>query len=232
MDEQTAPQIEPGTEPVEQPSDTAPTGGEKSLPQSQVNALIAKARREGYESAAKRLQPPTQTPAAMPAPVAPTNGDPLAALAAMQTRLDEMEMRTRYVPLAVRAGWDDAQTEDMFDLYRTQRPQDTASWIQEKTQKFGLGRASPNPHPTSTQSQTQLTTIPAVPSQPPISDKGSPAPGGVLDWEREYAENPIGMSSAARQRMDAKYGPEKARRMRVEAAQRQAEGIKVERPKG
>lgn len=66
----------------------------------------------------------------------------------------------------------------------------------------------------------------------PISDKGSPAPGGVLDWEREFAENPIGMSPAARQRMDAKYGIEKARAMRLEASRAQAERIKVTKPQG
>jgi hypothetical protein len=84
----------------------------------------------------------------------------------------------------------------------------------------------------ATTQQAQAPAIPVAPVQPPISDKGSPAPGGVLDWEREFSENPIGMSAAARQRMDAKYGAEKARRMRVEAAQRQAELIKVTRPQG
>lgn len=69
---------------------------------------------------------------------------------------------------------------------------------------------------------------PAQPSNPqPISDKGSPAPGGVLDWEREYAENPIGMSVAARSAMDAKYGKEKAQRMRVERALERGAGIRV-----
>jgi hypothetical protein len=85
----------------------------------------------------------------------------------------------------------------------------------------------------------QPATAPQPPSpqiQPgspvPTSDKGSPAPGGVLDWEREYAENPIGMSPAARQRMDAKYGAEKARAMRLEAARAQAERIRVTKPQG
>jgi hypothetical protein len=93
---------------------------------------------------------------------------------------------------------------------------------------LGIAKATPI---TATQ-QAAAPVVPTGAAQPPISDKGSPAPGGVLDWEREYAENPIGMSSAARQRMDAKYGADKARRMRVEAAQRQAETIKVTKPQG
>ncbi len=85
--------------------------------------------------------------------------------------------------------------------------------------------------PTPPPSQPQAPIV--QPGSPqPISDKGSPAPGGVLDWEREYAENPIGMSPAARQRMDAKYGAEKARSMRLDAGRVQAERIKVTRPQG
>ena len=88
---------------------------------------------------------------------------------------------------------------------------------------LGLTKAAPPAPP-----------APAAPTQPsnpqPLSDKGSPAPGGVLDWEREFAENPMGMSPAARQRMDAKYGPDKARAMRLEASRAWAERTRVTPP--
>lgn len=79
--------------------------------------------------------------------------------------------------------------------------------------------------------QQTAATAPVVPSQPsnpqPLSDKGAPVPGGVLDWEREYQENPIGMSAAARRAMDAKYGADKARAMRLEAARSQKGDMRV-----
>lgn len=87
---------------------------------------------------------------------------------------------------------------------------------------MGLAKGA---EPTPSTPAAAVVAVPA--SGPPISDKGSPAPGSATNWEREYAENPIGMSPAARAAMDAKYGVEKARRMRVEAAQRQGENIRV-----
>lgn len=229
MDDTIAPQTAPSTEPAEQAPTTASEGSEKLLPQSQVNALIAEARREGRESERKKLQ--TQTPAAAP-PVTTQATDPVATIAALQSRLDEMEMRTKYMPLAMRAGWDDEQTEDLFDLYKAQRPQDLASWIQDKARKFGPSRATPT-QPT-TQQQAASATPPATqPSNPqPLSDKGPPAPNHHSPWKLEFQENPIGMSVAARRAMDAELGADRARSMRLDAARQRADGIRVTRPQG
>lgn len=66
--------------------------------------------------------------------------------------------------------------------------------------------------PTTVAAQVQV-----LPGGPPVSDKGSPAPGSIIQWEREFAEKPHAMSQAAIAAMDAKYGREKARRMRIDA---------------
>ena len=100
------------------------------------------------------------------------------------------------------------------------------SVVKSFASELGIVKAPQQPAATAQPAQPQ-------PSNPqPLSDKGAPVPGGVLDWEREYQENPIGMSVAARRAMDAKYGADKARSMRLEAARQRAEGIRVTRPQG
>jgi hypothetical protein len=177
-----------------------------------INGHFATARRNGD---LKKEKEPGEPPASAAA-AAPPAGLSMADVQALIKRERVIATySTKYELDAPKVRW----LEKALDGVDPENLDPTASsFISE----LGLAKAT--------------TTAPAPPvpgaTAQPLSDKGSPAPGGVLDWEREFAENPIGMSSAARQRMDAKYGVEKARRMRLEAGQRQAEAIKVLKPQG
>lgn len=188
------------------------------------NGIFADLRKAG---ALKKepAQPAPSTPASQP------TGAPSQAAGLSMSDVEAMLERERVITArATKHELSDAQVRRMKAALAGVGPESLVTEADAFLSDLGLAK-NPNPNPATSQ-QAQAPAIPTAPVQPPISDKGSPAPGGVLDWEREFAENPIGMSSAARQRMDAKYGAEKARRMRVEAAQRQAELIKVSRPQG
>jgi hypothetical protein len=185
------------------------------------NGLFADLRKAGALKPDKQNEA-TQQPApssASPAPAA--NGVSLDDVKRLLGVKDAAAM------LRYERGASPAQIRHFEQMCEFTRPDDPATFAKSWADDLGISKAAP-----ATAQPAQAPAIPTAPAQPPISDKGSPAPGGVLDWEREYAENPIGMSPAARQRMDAKYGAEKARKMRLEAAQRQAEQIRVTRPQG
>jgi hypothetical protein len=74
---------------------------------------------------------------------------------------------------------------------------------------------------------TPVPPVAVTPSAAPISDRGSPAPAQPVGWRLELAQNPLKMSQGARAAMDAELGPDKARRQRIEAAQRVAETVPV-----
>lgn len=186
------------------------------------NGVNADLRRAGVF---KKQEPAVETPAT-PVP-AKNPGTPNAAAGLSLADVEAMLERERVITSrATEHKLSDAQIRRMKSALSGVTPDAFATEADAFLNDLGLVKAH-----VPTPSQPQAPVVQPGAAQP-ISDKGSPAPGGVLDWEREYAENPIGMSSAARQRMDAKYGPEKARRMRIEAAQRQAEVIKVTRPQG
>lgn len=181
-----------------------------------INGHFANARRNGE---LKKDKEPTDSSASTAA-TAPPTGLSMADVQALIKRERVIATHsTKYELDAPKVRWlekalDGVDPDNLESV--------AASFISD----LGLVKAHTNPSNTAPAQPAPVSTA------PPLSDKGSPAPGGVLDWEREFAENPIGMSSAARQRMDAKYGAEKARRMRIEASARQAEQIRVEKPKG
>lgn len=176
------------------------------------NGIFADLRKTG---ALKTDKPKDETPAPSTTP-----GLRLEDVEAMLERERVITAR------ATKYDLNDAQVRRMKAALHGVDPGALATEADSFLADLGLAKAT-----TTTQS-APAPTIATAPVTAPISDKGSPAPGGVLDWEAEFASNPIGMSAAARQRMDAKYGAEKARRMRLEAAQVQAERIKVTRPQG
>jgi hypothetical protein len=186
------------------------------------NGLFADFRKAGAFKQEKSAEPSNGTTASTQTPGAPT-----AAAGLSMADVEAMLERERVITArATKHDLSDAQIRRMKSALAGVPADQFASEADAFLSDLGLVKA-----PTAPQ-QAQAPAIPFAPAQAPISDKGSPAPGGVLDWEREYAENPIGMSPAARQRMDAKYGVEKARAMRLEAARAQAERIKVTRPQG
>lgn len=116
---------------------------------------------------------------------------------------------------AARLGLDDEASDELFELYRVQKPTDPGAWFEKKSKLFKLTTTTANADPTKT------------PAEPPISNKGSPAPGDTRDIDYIVAENPIGASRVEIERLVAKHGEAKARRMLVEAGQRKAANIKV-----
>jgi hypothetical protein len=155
---------------------------------------------------------PAPSPAAAPAQPGLTTTD-------VKVMLERMRVTTR---AATEHKLTDAQIKRMESALDAEKPDDIAAWTSTYLADMGLAKAA-DPAPP----QPSVPNPTPMPNGAPISDKGSPAPGGVVNWEREYAENPIGMSTAARQFMDAKYGAEKARKMRVEAVLQKHGGMKV-----
>lgn len=175
------------------------------------NAAFAKLRKDGQ---LKKDDPAPGTPAVQPTPSAPNVAQAGLSMADVETLIERKGViSTR----SVKYGLTDAQTKRLESALAGVSREALAAEADAYLADMGLARspestpATPNPQPTPT----------------PTSDKGSPAPGGVVNWERELAENPIGMSAAARALMDAKYGPEEGRRKRLEASRAQAARLQV-----
>lgn len=92
---------------------------------------------------------------------------------------------------------------------------------------MGIAKGAPEPA-AAVVAAPPTTSVPAQSNAVPISDKGAPSPGGVTPWQRELAENPIGMSPASVNSMIAELGSAKATKMIVEAGMRQAERIRIQ----
>lgn len=214
------PCLSPEDPPGGSPAPAPPPGGDPPAPaptpapdvvftpeqQAVVNKLVGQARIEGRNAA----KPPQ--PAPQPAPTPAPQPEPKLTLEDVYRELNETKMRARFDKQALRRGISDEAADDLFDLYKAHKPTDDENWFAEREKRLVLKQAA-TPPATSTPA---LVPQPA-PNGPPLSDKGSPAPGGVVNWEREFAENPGFMSTAARAAMDAKYGVDKARRMRIDA---------------
>lgn len=185
------------------------------------NGIFADLRKAGAFTKGKAEAEPVATPSPGPAPA--QTGLSMADVEAMLERERVITARATKYDLG------EGAIRRMKSALSGVAPDQLATEADAFVSDLGLARLASNINQPSNTAPAQPAPVSTA---PPLSDKGSPAPGGVLDWEREFAENPIGMSSAARQRMDAKYGAEKARRMRVEASARQAEQIRVEKPKG
>lgn len=180
-----------------------------------INGHFANARRNGDLKKDKTTeQPPTATAAT---PAAPSAGLSVA---------DVEAMLERERVIATRAAKFDLNDNAVRRLKSALNGVDVSSLAAEADSflaDLGLAKA-PTPQ--------QATTAPGPQPQPsnaqPISDKGSPVPGGVTDWEREYAERPHAMSPAAISAMNAKHGTEKARRMRVERTMEMGAAIRLQ----
>lgn len=176
---------------------------------AQENKIFANLRKSG---ALGKDKPADDKPAPQPA-AAPAS--PGLSPADVKVMIE----RTRAVDRAVfEHKLTDAQTKRMTAAMEAEAPPDAVAWAKSYLADMGLVRS------------TEVAPSPApVPNAAPISDKGSPAPGGAVAWEREYAENPIGMSPAAFALMVAKHGHQKAWQMRIEASKEQAARIRVTR---
>jgi hypothetical protein len=176
------------------------------------NGFFANARKAGLLGKDKSAPDSSATPNATAAP---------STTALTEAELDARLEQERVITKAqVENKLSDAAVKRMKSALRTEKPEDVGAWTSAYLADLGLVR-------TNNESSTTVTpSAPVLPNTAPISDRGSPAPAGAVGWRYELS-NPIGMSAAARAQMDAELGADKARRMRIEAAQTQAEKMRV-----
>lgn len=185
------------------------------------NGIFADLRRDGAFRKDKPVEHPTNpTPQHAPGAPAPAAGLSVADVEAMLER--ERVIASR----AAKHDLNDNVVRRMKSALNGVEASRFAAEADSFLSDLGLVKAP-------TQQPAAPASAQPQPSNPqPLSDKGAPVPGGVLDWEREFQENPIGMSAAARRAMDAKHGADKGRAMRLEAARQRAGDIRVLRPQG
>lgn len=173
------------------------------------NSVFADLRKSG---ALKKDEPAAPVPSAPAVPAASLTSADVQSMIAWENTITRVAAESKLTA---------AQEQWMRGAVQGVKADELLTRCQSFVTDLGLVRTEP-----VTSTQVPQTPQPQ-PNGHPISDRGSPAPGGVVNWERELAENPIGMSAAARSAMDAKYGREKAVKMRLEASQAQAARIKV-----
>ena len=179
---------------------------------AQENKIFANLRKAG--ALGKDKTEPTQTastaPASAPPAPAATSADEVRAIIARERAITFAAVENKLTT---------QQIARITSAIEAEKPDEPAAWVKSFLADMGIARPADQP------------VTPAQPVQQtngsPISDKGSPAPGGAVAWEREFAENPIGMSKAAYALMVAKHGEAKARQMRLDASRDQASRIKV-----
>jgi hypothetical protein len=171
------------------------------------NGIFADLRKAG---ALKKDEPtpPVKQPAAAPASTGLTAAE-------VQQMLERDRVLTR---AEVEHKLTPAQAKRMRSIIEVDGPEDVTGWVSSFVTDMGIAR---------TDTSTPATpSTPALPNAAPISDRGAAAPAGAVGWRYEL-NNPIGMSTASRAQMDAELGVEKARRMRLDAARKQAETMRV-----
>jgi hypothetical protein len=182
--------------------------------EAKQNIAFAKLRKDGV---LKQDKPSGETPAVQPTPSVPVVAQAGLSMADVETLL---ERKGVIASRAAKFGLSDAQTK-RFEAALASVPRESLA-TEADTYLADMGLVRTTEQPVTQSAQPQV-----LPTTPPISDKGSPAPGGAVNWEREFAESPLSMSPAAKALMNAKHGEEKARKMRVDAAQAQLSKIKV-----
>lgn len=192
-------------------------GGFRTELTSWKNGIFADLRKSG---ALGKAQPTETPPTPSPAPT------PTAAPASASLTMDQVETmleQTRVIERAsVENGLTDAQVKRMKGALKAEAPEDVASWTKAYLADMGLVKAPATPtNPTAPNPSVSPST------QPPASDKGSPAPGGVVNWEAEFTRDPLRMSPAAKAAGEAKHGKEKFTKMRLERIAAMANGIRV-----
>lgn len=159
-------------------SGTAPGGGsEKLLPQSQVNTLVANARREGREQALRESQQVTQQQAKKPDPGPKSDADRLAAL---EAELADTKARSAFDKHAARLGVSDELAEDLFALSKAQRPENVGEWLASKVERFGLKPAPATPAQgasatTAAATSAASNTAPSESAKPPVAAPSAPS---------------------------------------------------------
>jgi hypothetical protein len=147
-----------------------PASSVRTFTQEEVNRISAQARQEGRASALKKA--PAASPAAEPAQVTEAS-----RLQQVEAQLAEAQLQRSFDRYAARAGIPEDAVDDLFELYKAQKPTDPTEWFTAKAQRFGFkGNMS-----TTTQSQNPepARPAPAAPSAPARVDV--PSAGGLVN---------------------------------------------------
>lgn len=162
-DETTATTESTTTETTTGAATTAGTSTEKMLTQTEVNRLVAQARREGKESASKQqVAAPAKEPAV-------TTEETAAGKVTKTARIEELEQRLEFRDMADEHEVPRELRTDLFDLYKAQKPTDPAEWFEKKSKQFAFGKAAP------------VKTEPAEAAKPAVmAPSGNVAPVGPI----------------------------------------------------
>lgn len=215
----SVPPVAPATPPA---STGAAPAAEPTVPVSQLKAVIGEVfgefRNGLFADLRKSGALGKEKAESHPAPQSP----PAAAPASSGLSAEDVQSMMLQERVFARAEAEHKLTDAQVEWMRTALKGVPASELATRSSAFlrsmGIAKGASEPSTPPT---------PAVPqsTQPPISDKGAPSPGGVTAWQRELAENPINMSPAAVNAMIAELGAEPARKRIIEAGMRQAERI-------
>lgn len=166
-----APSAEAATTIAQDTTGTAPVvSSEKMLPQSQVNVLIASAKRDAREAALREQQTGAQPPKKDVRTLSVRKGDSGDRLAALEAELAETKQRSVFDKHAARLGLSDDAAEDLFTLSKSQKPTDVGEWLEAKAARFGI-----KPAPSSTQPTQTTHAAPGVdPVKPPAAAPAAP----------------------------------------------------------
>lgn len=146
---------------------TAPgaAGNEKSLPQSQVNTLVANARREGRESALRERQSSSSTTAAPKGEAAsPAPADDAQATISRYRAFDRA---------VGAAGLNERQLARMEAAFNAEKPSDVSAWSTNYLEDMGLVRHNPSTSTSTSQQAAAAAETRAPAAAAPSSSQPS-----------------------------------------------------------
>lgn len=152
--------------------------------QERVNAIVAQARKDGRESALRAQAPaaaPVQAP--QPAPIAPADEQHMTPKQ-MRDELNELKLRGRFERQALKRGIEGDAADDLYELFKAQKPTNDVEWFEAKSQRFGFKPGTPAA-PTAPPA-TATAPAPEAPKAPPAapvapSTNALPTANGVVD---------------------------------------------------
>lgn len=221
----SVPPVAPATPPA---SAGAAPAAEPTVPVSQLkavigevfgelrNGLFADLRKSGALGKEKSAE-------SQPAPQSPSAAAPASSGLSAEDVQSMMLQERVFARAEAEHKLTDTQVEWMRTALKGVPAEELAARSSAFLRSMGIAKGASEP----STPQTPAVVVPQS-TQPPISDKGAPSPGGATAWERELSENPLGMSPASVTAMMAQLGAEVARKKIVEAGMRQAERIRLQ----
>ncbi len=112
-----------------------------------------------------------------PAKQEPAKAEKPAAESDLRAELEEMKLRNAFDKRVAKLDLKPEADEDLFTLYKAQRPQDPDAWVKSKIESLGL-KAATMPTPNSTTTPAATTGAAASTTQPakvdPVTSGGIP----------------------------------------------------------